>query len=89
MSESLSDKIMDSIPFKMSVALGLTLVVMIPVWYIFFAPIVDDGNKKIQAEHDKLVSMNCKSLGDWLLQDNVTGHDNLIWAQNHYLVACK
>jgi|SRR5689334_4046402 len=54
-----------------------------------WAQVVADDKSKSQAEHDKIIAMDCKALGGWLTQDSWFDRDNLIWAQNHYLVNCK
>lgn len=80
------------------IILAAIIITLFIVPFYFFAekPMIDGENKmiaddkaKTKAEHDKLVSMNCQDLGNWLLQDNWYNRDNLIYAQNHYLVECK
>jgi hypothetical protein len=50
---------------------------------------IQESKDKTNAEHASLLLMNCKQLGDWLTQDSWYARDNLIYAQNHYLVNCK
>lgn len=50
---------------------------------------IADSNAKSAAENYTLHSMDCKQLGDWLLTDKWYDHENLVWAQNQYLVRCK
>jgi len=81
---------------QMSVGLGLVALLGIGMYFGIVKPnedhwnkVIADDEQKTKAEHDKLVQMDCKQLGDWLLQDNWGDRDNLRWAQNHYLVNCK
>lgn len=50
---------------------------------------VAKSEAKSQVENVTIHSMSCKQLGDWLVTDKWFDRDNLVWAQNHYLVSCK
>jgi|SRR6185312_85279 len=93
------DSVFRDISFYTKVILPIVIIVpsFLAVMYFglqkpmedHWAQVEANDKLKTQQEHDRLISMDCKTLGDWLLQDNVWNHDNLIWAQNHYSVNCK
>ena len=76
------------IPLLIGLMLSLYFFVQVPQEQ-YLNKVISDDNRKSKAEHDKIVVMGCKSLGNWLTQDSWYDRDNLIWAQNHYLVNCK
>jgi len=73
----------------MGSAIGCLHFLVIQPTVDHYTQLAKEDDQKTQAEHDKILSMNCKQLGDWLLQDSWFNRDNLGLAQSHYLVECR
>lgn len=88
----MNKKLLDNIQY---IVIGFSIIILasIIIFVIQFnnneAKNVFEDIKNDTIEHNALTAMNCKQLGEWLIENNYTHKDNLEWAQNHYMVKCK